>query len=365
VIHQPRVEIWSSLDDLLILGVGGRTIFRGPQAAAEAYFTSAGVVFDPTHNPADDIMDFAGMHTDALVQLWQTHESSHEPVTPLAVATSDSASFHGAGPIKQCGLFFVRSLEKQLSNITTLVVESLVIALCGLVLGNSMADFLLLPVYKAPYDRISPSWYNLLLPQLHMYQLMSLGLAASVAGVTVFSVERQQYFREVPTGMYRVSYFVGNVSAALFRVFICALTYASIFTALASLVVEFQYLYFAAFLSYWGIYGLGACIAVVASPASASLIAATASIVFAVFNGFIDFPKIMKNFTFGFYASQLLQDRHAQFVLDWADDPMASDATGYELGLVGESFGVLVAMCLAIHIIAFFLMVFTHRDKQR
>jgi len=281
------------------------------------------------------------------------------------VATSDSVNFLGAGPVKQFALFFLRAIEKQLSSVTTLIVEALVIALCGVVLGNSMGDFALEPTYRAPYDRISPSWYNLLLPQLHMYQLMSLGLAASVAGVTVFSIERQQYFREVPTGMYRVSYFVGNVTAALFRVFIAALTYAAIFVALSSLVVDFQYLYFAAMLSYWGIYGLGACIAVVASPANASLIAATASIVFGVFNGFINFPTVMKQFTFGFWASQLLQEQHAKYTLDWAADPMAESATGYKYGEVSQSFGVLVVLCVSIHIIAFFLMIFTHRDKQR
>ncbi len=31
VIHQPRVEIWESLDDLLLLAPGGKTVYLGPQ----------------------------------------------------------------------------------------------------------------------------------------------------------------------------------------------------------------------------------------------------------------------------------------------------------------------------------------------
>lgn len=365
VVHQPRVEIWNALDDLLILGVGGRTIYRGPQKVAEEYFTNAGVAFHPTHNPADDIMDYVAEHSATLVARWSAHDELHEPVTPLVVADFGSAVFNGAGPIKQFGLFFLRSLEKQLSFILSLVIEALVIGLCGLVLGNSMQNFIFTATYKAPYDRISPSVYTLLLPQLHMYQLMSLGLAASVAGVTVFSLERQQYFREVPTGMYRASYFGGSVAAALFRVCISSLTYGAIFTALAALVVPFGYLFFAAMLSYWCNYAVGACIAVVATPASAPLIAGTTSIVFAVFNGFINFPVVMKHFSFGFYASQILQEQHAQSTFAWAQDPMATSSTGFESGLTAESFGILVVMAFGIHIIAYILMIATHRDKQR
>jgi ABC-type multidrug transport system ATPase subunit len=29
VIHQPRVEIWNHLDDILLLGPGGKTVYLG------------------------------------------------------------------------------------------------------------------------------------------------------------------------------------------------------------------------------------------------------------------------------------------------------------------------------------------------
>ena len=52
VIHQPRVEIWNALDELLLLGKGGVTIYQGPQHKAKKYFEEQlGVVFPPESNP--------------------------------------------------------------------------------------------------------------------------------------------------------------------------------------------------------------------------------------------------------------------------------------------------------------------------
>jgi ABC-type multidrug transport system ATPase subunit len=57
VIHQPRYSIFSQFDQVLLLGVGGRTVFSGPAANALPYFTSLGFRIDLTDNPADYFMD--------------------------------------------------------------------------------------------------------------------------------------------------------------------------------------------------------------------------------------------------------------------------------------------------------------------
>ena len=38
VVHQPRDEIWRLFDTVLVLGVGGRTVYFGPRKAAAAHF---------------------------------------------------------------------------------------------------------------------------------------------------------------------------------------------------------------------------------------------------------------------------------------------------------------------------------------
>lgn len=42
VIHQPGAQLFAGLDDLLLLGRGGRSVYYGPQAGVQAYFESIG-----------------------------------------------------------------------------------------------------------------------------------------------------------------------------------------------------------------------------------------------------------------------------------------------------------------------------------
>ena len=65
VIHQPRLEIFKSFDDLLLLAPGGKTVFIGPQSAALPYFEDLGVAFPAGYNPADVLLDFIGGAADA------------------------------------------------------------------------------------------------------------------------------------------------------------------------------------------------------------------------------------------------------------------------------------------------------------
>ena len=57
VIHQPRYEIFTAFDDVLLLGKGGRTVYLGPSDDALGYFESHGVLCPARVNPADFMMD--------------------------------------------------------------------------------------------------------------------------------------------------------------------------------------------------------------------------------------------------------------------------------------------------------------------
>lgn len=56
VIHQPRVEIFDALDNLLILELG-KSVYSGKASEAKPYFQALGYFFNPNLNPADLIMD--------------------------------------------------------------------------------------------------------------------------------------------------------------------------------------------------------------------------------------------------------------------------------------------------------------------
>ena len=54
VIHQPRYSIFEMFDSVLLLGVGGRTVFLGPVNLAEAYFNFLGFRPPPNENRAGE-----------------------------------------------------------------------------------------------------------------------------------------------------------------------------------------------------------------------------------------------------------------------------------------------------------------------
>ncbi|KJE90030.1 ABC transporter [Capsaspora owczarzaki ATCC 30864] len=57
VVHQPRYEIFDMLDDLLLLGKGGRTVYLGPSKQALSYFEGLGFRCPSQCNPADFLID--------------------------------------------------------------------------------------------------------------------------------------------------------------------------------------------------------------------------------------------------------------------------------------------------------------------
>mmetsp|Transcript_11817 Transcript_11817/g.26048 ORF Transcript_11817/g.26048 Transcript_11817/m.26048 type:complete len:736 (+) Transcript_11817:159-2366(+) len=57
VIHQPRYSLFTLIDDVLLLGKGGRTCYFGPSDQAKRYFEDLGFSMPQNENPADWMMD--------------------------------------------------------------------------------------------------------------------------------------------------------------------------------------------------------------------------------------------------------------------------------------------------------------------
>eukprot|EP00913_Durusdinium_trenchii_P012152 g11413.t1 len=57
VVHQPRYSLFTLFDDLLLLGLGGRTVYLGKSEGALPYFRNLGFQMPQHENPADWFMD--------------------------------------------------------------------------------------------------------------------------------------------------------------------------------------------------------------------------------------------------------------------------------------------------------------------
>ena len=82
VVHQPSAQVLAMLDDVLLLGQGGRTVYYGPAEELEGYFRRLGFAVPPQTNPADAFLDIltgalgreadgAVVHSDALADAWR------------------------------------------------------------------------------------------------------------------------------------------------------------------------------------------------------------------------------------------------------------------------------------------------------
>jgi hypothetical protein len=57
-LHQPRISIFDLLDDVILLGAGGRLVYSGPRRRAVAYFRTMGFEMgNRVTNPADWLTD--------------------------------------------------------------------------------------------------------------------------------------------------------------------------------------------------------------------------------------------------------------------------------------------------------------------
>jgi ABC-type multidrug transport system ATPase subunit len=81
VIHQPRIEIWNQLDELLLLAPGGLTVYQGPQRIAVQYFVDRfDIHIEVNDNPADALMDHIAKQADEFVRGWLQGGKEHVEV---------------------------------------------------------------------------------------------------------------------------------------------------------------------------------------------------------------------------------------------------------------------------------------------
>jgi ABC-type multidrug transport system ATPase subunit len=83
VIHQPRYSIFASMDNVIFLGAGGKTVYSGSPIDATDYFEMLGFYAPEGVNYADYFMDVIGgtiaranypeFDTNELFKLWKEY----------------------------------------------------------------------------------------------------------------------------------------------------------------------------------------------------------------------------------------------------------------------------------------------------
>ncbi|TVY43730.1 ATP-binding cassette sub-family G member [Lachnellula occidentalis] len=311
VLHQPRLEIFTSLDTLLLLG-SGKQIYFGQRSKAEQYFKDIGYGFDPQLNPADIILDIVGgsppFSSCTLSENVRDEKVALESLeAPQTISNLDSPrleqliSLHDLHKKQispwywQMYLCFCRDLKYQSRDSRTLVLEVFGGILTGLVMGLALYEFhgnLYHGIFVPPYQLLSSAVNYTQVPQVGVLCLFAITFASAAPSVSIFSVERLIFRRESHSGHSESAYFMGKVVTSTLRSFLAAMHFTTCFMILAAPVISFGMLLSLNILYFYCIYGVGSIVAAVTKRENGPLVCLLITIVLGTFSGWA--PRLAK-----------------------------------------------------------------------
>ncbi|KAJ5771889.1 hypothetical protein N7520_002418 [Penicillium odoratum] len=197
VVHQPRVEIFEALDNLLILE-SGECVYSGKALKAQQYFEAQGYTFHPNLNSADLIIDIvSGKFHPPNGDLVKSEEQAL-PFLDLDVdsvpsgqdgSNTDASLFRAIEAeyskritpwYKQLDLCLVRDLTQQHRQIAVFTLEILGSALTGFMIGLVVFDFhghLFQRIYLSPFQSLSSSVNYHLVPETGILCSLAIGIS--------------------------------------------------------------------------------------------------------------------------------------------------------------------------------------------
>jgi ABC-type multidrug transport system ATPase subunit len=161
VIHQPRVEIFDLLDDLLVLNAGSQ-MYLGKAAEAQGVFEKLGHTFPAGSNPADVILDILinDPHTGdgGLKGTSEVNQSCRDTAEESVVTHLQSLKERKTSWLRQLWLASQRSIIQQSRQTAGLVLEIGSSSIVGLMVGLSAFEsrgHLFQGLYHNPLDLLS------------------------------------------------------------------------------------------------------------------------------------------------------------------------------------------------------------------
>ena len=222
----------------------------------------------------DELVDNWNKHYQKIVEEEEKYKKDKGSAWALNVIARDE-EFHklseelvkerGANVFKQFWYVHNLSLVQQYRTVPGLILELFVASFAGLLLGLSLSGQAetYIGLLKAPFTSLSRSPNVWLTVQLSMLVGMGVALAASPAGVKIFSEELPIYWRNVSSGHSAASYFVAKVFSTSYRMVLGALHFSAIVFYLSTPVTSFATHFTGSLLMFYGVYGLSSFVSMV------------------------------------------------------------------------------------------------------
>ncbi|KAJ2998066.1 hypothetical protein HDV02_004891 [Globomyces sp. JEL0801] len=428
VIHQPRVEIYNQMDDILLLIPGGRTAYHGPKAHIEEYFIKLGYEFADRKNPADLLMDIVSGEVDTrdgyinhsasdLATYWE--EFKFKSRSELAVGISsmsrrifridatNSADGHSAtnsddpngsllesdsnvidssilsqlaanktaNGFVQFYYCLTRSFTQQWRKLTNLITEIIVSIICGAIVGSTTASKsgrLYSGVFVQPFELISPSSKERDPVVAYFYIGLLVCIACASSGCNVFGTELGIFERETNAGHNRTAYFLAKTISVIPRILMSSLHFTGVWYALVNPRISFLNMYCMIFFNYYCVWGISAVVSVMARQRSHAILATTISVLPALYCGSSPLlsedssvNRAILNLSFNRYAAEFFYSLELDNYKDvYQIDTVSAKYSGYTLNRPYFDLLVMFGFGTFLRTLSYFALIFCNRGKH-
>lgn len=304
IIHQPRIEIFKMIDDLILLS-NGRLIFQGKESNVHSYFQGLGFEFPSHCNAGDVVTDIitgngrlykksGDVSKEALISHWESIDSAKPMKEDALASQGETASLRssirkrGAPWPKQIYFCLLRALLQQYRTKSSFWFEMGVSAFGGFLIGlaqNGQKGVNFTGFYLDDYVDLSAAIDYKSVPQMALLVCISIGLIASAPGVRVFGEEHLMYKREAASGHNIFSYYVAKVISTFPRMILGCFHFTTLFILLATPRISWGASYLANLMYAFCIYGLASIISMIARQEDGPLLAVMASLIVGVLSG--------------------------------------------------------------------------------
>ncbi|KAI1498093.1 hypothetical protein F5X99DRAFT_420821 [Biscogniauxia marginata] len=396
ILHQPRPEILDFIDGVSLLG-NGHQLYHDKVSGLAEYFHALGYDIPGRANIADVALDIvSGLSAmyhkssrnstvESLAKSWgtcpnrspqslHTHEqgrSSREQLESII----RSASCRGLPRYRQTHLCFIRSLKQQWVRKNSFILEILVAAVAGLLIGLSVHQLRgqhFQGAYNPPFQILSSALDYTTVSEIGLLCSTAIALAAAAPGVKVFGEEKQVYWRESSAGHSRLAYCLGKTLSAIPRLAISAMHFTTFYCILATPWMPFWKIYLANVLYFYCIHGLALAVSMTVRREDGPLLAMIVSLFINIFGGYGPPLYNVKEWHLewfwrlcpGIWFTEAYFDQHLARVGHLYDLEAAASWTGYVRGRFAADITLLFIIGTIYHMAAFTGLVFFNRSKQ-
>ena len=384
-------------DNVLLLGVGGRTVYHGPAHDMTDYFTSIGFPLPARTNPADYYMDVvAGLipceksrkfKKEDLFELWESAPANHHSETQDSHKKSPNLKSEeirtNPGFFDQCCLLFKRAALQRIRRpqntfypIILSVFASIIIGLTAHTYGladgtsdNTKPLYFGIPSALADTTNAA-SQYLENWPIASSDQTVQLWqntamiiMLVCILSVNVFGGEEAVFRRDVSSGTRVFSYWLAKTTETFLWLPIFASLFAGISYSFQPLTISLLDFWLLIWMAFIGFYGVGHAVSIAVGPANRGIVMLVLSLVLVlIFTGLL-FPYGKNNnplflIFFTFWTAQgYSTESYAAYEGSFDVGLMNELVSGYDLSLsFAANVACAFATALAWHLLALILL---------